>query len=101
MRRIIEEMYTLLEAQKVEVYKSHNRRPEAQLAGREGSDVWFIREKYKDPAYGYKWTPWRRSNEKPYFEKGTPSWEYYDGPNIESKGWLKDHYAGNVRLPKG
>lgn len=27
--------------------------------------VWFTRSQYRDPRFGYKWTPWKKTNVAP------------------------------------
>lgn len=83
----------------VKVYRAVGSSVEAQLAHREGEEVCFIRYLERDPRYGYKWTPWRESKQKPYLQSNGHDPASYS--ETES-GWceITGVYKPNVRLPK-
>ena len=76
----------------------------AQLAHREGDktadgkDVYFIRYRVRDPRYGYKWTPWEKTEQKPYLKSNGHDPASYS--ETES-GWseIMGVYKPNVKLP--
>jgi len=89
----------------VRVYRAVGSSVEGQLAHREGDkndkgeDVYFIRYLERDPRYGYKWTPWRETKQKPYLKSNGHDPASYS--ETES-GWceITGVYKPNVKLPR-
>lgn len=83
------------------VYSLCGSSVEAQLAIRADGQA-FKRRRTKDVRFGWRWTRWERTDERPIYHQGEgdPA-SYDDGSN--GHGWIPANttYLGNVRLPKG
>lgn len=84
--------------QSIRVYRSVGSSVEGQLAHREGEDIYFVRYRERDPRYGYKWTAWRKTEQKPYLKSnGHDSASYSE----TESGWIEMTYnVPTVRLPR-
>lgn len=84
-------------AHPTEVFEFYGSSVRSQLARRAGEAVWFTRRQTRHPRYGYQWSAWEVTAQRPYWASNGDCPVSY---SETGSGWQRSSQSPAVRLPR-